>query len=165
MRILHLQGTEGATAQLLRSLALEQAVDRHRTWSVEAVLKGEFTEAKGYEVVRDFLETGTEFDILYSENDNMTYGAMLALDEAGISYGRDGQVKIISFDAARKALEYCLEGKINLCVECNPLFGAQVDRLIRSCEAGETVPKSSYVEEVFFTCDTLTEQIVKEREY
>ena len=165
LRVLHLQGTEGATAQLLRSLALEQAVSRHRTWSVEAVLKGEFTEAKGYEVVRDFLETGTDFDVLYSENDNMTFGAMRALDEAGITYGRDGRVKIISFDAVRKALEFCLDGKINLCVECNPLHGPRVDRLIRSCEAGEPVQKFSYVEETSFTCDTITREMVDQREY
>ena len=165
LRILHLQGTEGATAQLMRSRALEEAVARHENWTVEAALKGEFTEAKGYEVVRDFLKTGTPFSVLYSENDNMTFGAMRALDEAGISYGRDGEVKIISFDAVHKALEYCLEGRINLCVECNPLHGPRVDRLIKSCEAGEDVPKSSYVEEICFTCDTITPQMIGEREY
>ena len=95
----------------------------------------------------------------------MTFGAMRALDEAGISYGRDGKVKIISFDAVRKALEYCLDGKINLCVECNPLHGPRVDRLIRSCEAGDSVQKFSYVEETFFTCDTITRQMTDEREY
>ena len=165
LRILHLQGTEGATAQLMRSRALEEAVARHENWTIEAALKGEFTEAKGYEVVRDFLKTGTEFDLLYSENDNMTFGAMRALDEAGISYGREGKVKIISFDAVRKALQFCLEGKINLCVECNPLHGPRVDRLIKSCEAGETIPKSSYVEEISFTCETITQQMIDEREY
>ena len=162
LRILHLQGTEGATAQLMRSRALEEAVDRHENWTIEAALKGEFTEAKGYEVVRDFLKTGTEFDLLYSENDNMTFGAMRALDEAGISYGREGKVKIISFDAVRKALQFCLEGKINLCVECNPLHGPRVDRLIKSCEAGETIPKSSYVEEISFACETITQQMIDE---
>ena len=165
LQILHLQGTEGATAQLMRSRALEEAVARHENWTVEAALKGEFTEAKGYEVVRDFLKTGTPFRVLYSENDNMTFGAMRALDEAGISYGKDGEIKIISFDAVHKALEYCLGGKINLCVECNPLHGPRVDRLIKSCEAGEDVPKSSYVEEICFTCDTITPQMIDEREY
>lgn len=165
LRILHLQGTEGATAQLLRSRALEEAVMYHDNWIIEAALKGEYTEAKGYEEVRDFLKTGVKFDVLYSENDNMTFGAMRALDEAGISYGREGKVKIISFDAVRKALEYCLEGRINLCVECNPLHGPRVDRLIRSCEAGDSVQKFSYVEETCFTCDTITREIVDRREY
>lgn len=165
LRILHLQGTEGATAQLMRSRALEEAASRHGNWTIEAALQGEFTEAKGYEVVRDFLETGTDFDILYSENDNMTFGALRALDEAGISYGRDGKVKILSFDAVRGALELCLEGKINICIECNPLHGPRVDRLIQSCEKGEAVQKASYVEETFFTCDTITGQIIEAREY
>ena len=165
LRILHLQGTEGATAQIMRSRALEEAVSRHENWSIEASLKGEFTEAKGYEVVRDFLKSSTGFDVLYSENDNMTFGAMRALEEAGISFGENGDVKIISFDAVKKALELCLEGKINLCVECNPLHGPRVDRLIKAYEAGDSPQKFSYVEEICFTCDTITQDMVDSREY
>ena len=164
-RILHLQGTEGATASLMRSKALFEAVDRHPGWILDASLNGEFTEAKGYEAVRDYLAEGGTFDILYSENDNMTFGAMRALDEAGISYGKDGTVRIISFDCVRSALENCLEGRINLCVECNPLHGPRVDHLIKACEAKEELPRLSYVEETFFTCDTITQEMIDARDY
>ena len=70
--------------------------------------------------------------MLYSENDNMTFGAMRAFDDYGITYGEGGQVKIITFDATKKALQYCLEGKINLCAECNPLQGPGVEQMIRN---------------------------------
>ena len=122
-------------------------------------------KAKGYEVTRDFLSEGGKFDLLYSENDNMTFGAMQAMDEAGITYGEEGTVKIVSFDCVKNALEECLKGKIDLCVECNPLHGPRVDALIKACEAGEELPRLSYVEEIAFSSDTITRELIDSRGY
>lgn len=163
--ILHLQGTYGATAQLLRTQAIEEGVQAHQGWRFAAQLAGDFTETKGYEAVRDFLKDNRDIDVIYSENDNMTFGALRALDEAGITYGQGGQVIIISFDAVRRALKLCMEGKINLCVECNPLHGPRVDELLRQHLAGNPIPKQIFVEETVFTPDTLTPQLLAERQY
>ncbi len=165
INILHLMGTAGATAQLMRSKAIEDGAAEHSNWNIVRQLDGDFTEAKGYEVVRDYLKENKDIDVIYSENDNMTFGAMRALDEAGLTYGENGDIIIISFDAVRKALEYCLEGKINLCVECNPLHGPRVDELIKLYEAGEEIPKYTYVEEGCFTREDLTIEIINSREY
>ena len=102
-KILHLQGTIGATAQILRTKALEDAAAKHSNWEITSQLYGDFTEAKAYEVMTEYLKTNKEIDVLYSENDNMTFGAMRALDEAGISYGNGGQVKIITSSTATTA--------------------------------------------------------------
>jgi len=167
LNILHLQGTYGATAQLQRTQALEEAVENHDNWVIKDQLYGDFTEAKGYEVMTEYLAdvNNHDIDVLYSENDNMTFGAMRALDEAGITYGVDGQVKIITFDATKKALQYCLDGQINVCVECNPMHGPLVDDLIRRYRAGETIPKHVYVDETVFTQDNLTQELIDSREY
>lgn len=165
LNILHLQGTYGATAQLMRTKAIEDGAAEHSNWNLVAQLAGDYTESKGYEVVRDFLAAGGSMDVLYSENDNMTFGAMRAMDEAGITYGEGGQVTIISFDAVRRALTACLEGKINLCVECNPLHGPRVVELIRQYLDDQSIPKQIFVEETAFTPDTLTEELIAAREY
>lgn len=165
IRILHIQGTDGATAQILRTHALNSAVASHPLWSIAARLQGEFTEACGYEVVRDFLETGESFNVIYSENDNMTFGAMQALDEAGLTYGPDGDIIIITFDAVHAALEECLAGNINLCVECNPMHGPRVANLIRQLEAGETPEKLVYVDETWFSYRRISESDLSERPY
>lgn len=165
IQILHIQGTYGATAQILRTQALEEAADQHDNWHICAQLEGDYTESKSYEVVREYLRTNRDIDVIYSENDNMTFGAMQALDEAGLTYGEGGDVILISFDAVRRALEYCLEGKINLCVECNPLHGPRVDELIRQHLAGETIPKQIFVEETIFTPDNLTPERIAARAY
>ena len=165
VNILHIQGTYGATAQIQRTKAIEDAVRLHENWHFAAQLAGDFTESKSYEMVRDFLAENQDIDVIYSENDNMTFGAMRALDEAGITYGQGGDVTIISFDAARRALKLCMEGKINLCVECNPLHGPRVDELIRQYLAGETIPKQIFVEETVFTPEILTPELIAARQY
>jgi monosaccharide ABC transporter substrate-binding protein, CUT2 family (TC 3.A.1.2.-) len=165
LRILHIRGTDGATAQIGRTKALDDAVKAHPNWSIAAVLPGEYTEAKSYELVRDFLKADRDIQVIYSENDNMSFGAMRALDEAGISYGPDGDVMILSFDAVREAMQLCLDGKLNTCAECNPMHGPRVAALIRQLEEGKTPGKLNYVLESLFTRDNLTEEIIKEREY
>ena len=165
VNILHIQGTYGATAQIQRTKAIEDAVRLHDNWHFAAQLAGDFTESKSYEMVRDFLAENRDINVIYSENDNMTFGAMRALDEAGITYGQGGDVTIISFDAARRALKLCMEGKINLCVECNPLHGPRVDELIRQYLAGETIPKQIFVEETVFTPEMLTPELIAARQY
>lgn len=165
INILHLQGTIGATAQIQRTKALEDAVASHSEWKLSGQLYGDFTEAKAYEVMTDYLKTNKDIDVLYSENDNMTFGAMRALDEAGITYGDKGQVKIITFDATKEALQYCIDGKISLCVECNPLFGPSVKELIEKYRNGESIPKHVYVDETAYTSYMLTQDFIDEREY
>ena len=90
---------------------------------------------------------------------------MRALDEVGLSYGTDGQIMLLSFDAAQHALQLCLEGKINACMECNPLHGPRVADLIRQMERGEQPEKQNFVKETLFSADTLTEDILQKREY
>lgn len=165
--ILHLQGTIGATAQLMRTRGLEKALEEHENWSLAALLEGEYTEAKSYEVTKGFLEENPDspIDVVYCENDNMAFGVMRALDEAGIAYGGEEGIIIVSFDAVRSALEACLEGKINLCVECNPLHGPRVVKIIQELEAGERIFKESYVEEEIFSYRDITREVIDSRTY
>lgn len=165
LNILHLKGTDGSTAQLMRTKALEEANQRHDDWHIVKQLDGDFTEAKGYEVMTEYLKKNQDFDVIYSENDNMTFGALRALDEAGISYGENGKVKIITFDATQRALQLCFEGKINLCVECNPLHGPLVEELIQKYRNGEDILKTVYISEAVYTKESLTQEFIDQRTY
>lgn len=163
--ILHVQGTTGATPQLGRTAGLDEGILQNENWSLAGRVEGEFTQAKAYEEVAEFLKSGSKVDVIYCENDNSAFGAMQALDEAGISYGEDGDVIIISFDATRSGLTACMEGRINLNVECNPLHGPRVEKIISQLEAGESPEKHSYVEETYFTPDSLTPEFIEQRQY
>ncbi len=168
INILHIQGTRGSSAQIGRTAALEEAVKKYGNWTLLAQLDGDFTFAKAYSVVRDYLSQQSpapEIDVLYCENDNEAFGSIQALEEAGYKVGGDGGVKVITFDATRTSLEACLNGKISLAVECNPLLGPLIQKIIRKMERGGTPEKNHYVEEKCFTQDMLTEELIAERQY
>ncbi|MDO4309041.1 MAG: ABC transporter substrate-binding protein [Eubacteriales bacterium] len=165
IQIVHVQGTEGASAQLGRTAGLEAGLKKHSNWKLAARVMGEFTQAKTYEVILDLLEKGTEMDVIYCENDNSAFGAIQALEEKGVSCGTDGDVMIISFDATRAGLTYCLEGKINLDVECNPLHGPRVASIIAQLEKGEVPDKQWFVSETYFTKENLSQDLIDSREY
>ena len=95
----------------------------------------------------------------------MSFGAIRALEEAGISCGTENGVVILSFDAVRKALELCEAGKISLCVECNPLHGPRVAALLRQLENGETPAKQTFVDETAFEREQLSDDVIRQREY
>lgn len=167
VRIIHIQGTAGSTAQLGRTAALEEAVDSHENWELLARLDGDFTQAKTYEVMTDYLSALPEkgdIDVVYCENDNIAFGALQALEEQGYTCGRNG-VNIITFDATRGALAECLNGKISLAVECNPLLGPLAAEVIQAMEAGRVPEKHHYVEEQVFAAEDLTEAVLESRKY
>ena len=167
VNIIHIQGTYGSTAQLGRTAALETAIARNENWNLLAQLDGDFTQAKTYEVMRDYLDglpPGQAIDAVYCENDNESFGAVQALEEYGYALGEHG-VAVISFDATRNGLRYCMEGKIALAVECNPLLGQLAAQVIQDMERGELPDKHYFVEEQVFTGDMLTEELIQGRGY
>lgn len=165
IRIVDIQGTISSAAQIGRTAALEQAIPRHSNWEMVAQECGDFTRAKTYEVMGKILEQTKDIDIVYCENDGMALGAIDAMEEAGLKCNVDDGVIIISFDATKLALEYCLEGKIGLDVECNPLQGPYVDGIIKRIQRGEPVEREKYIEETQFDYFTITQRIIESRKY
>ena len=163
LRILHLQGNIGSSAQIGRTEGLDAGLAAHENWEMVFRASGDFTQAKGQELVQEALSSGADFNVIYSENDNMAYGAIDALKGAGLQPGRD--VTIIAFDSSNTALRMILAGEISLDVECNPLHGPRVQAIIEQLEKGVTPPKYTYVEETSFDAGNLTEDIIAGRGY
>jgi simple sugar transport system substrate-binding protein len=155
INIVHLQGTIGSTAQKGRSLALDEAAPANG-WNVVYEQTGEFTQAKGQEVMESFLQQGVDFNVIYSENDDMTYGAIDALTAAG----KDPKdYIIISFDGNKSAVQMVIDGIIDVIAECDPLLGPQAGDLIKRAQAGETIPKITYSVEGVIDSTNATEKL------
>ncbi len=163
LSVVHLQGNIGSSAQIGRTDGLDAGLAAHRNWSLVFRGPGDFTQAKGQELVEGLLADGVSFDVIYSENDNMAYGAIDALKNAGLTPGKD--VTIISFDASSTALHMILSGEISYDVECNPLHGPRVRAVIEQLNAGQIPPKYTYVEETAFDKNSLTESLISTRGY
>ena len=158
VNIVDIQGTIGSTAQIGRSKGLEEGVDNYG-WNLLAQQSGEFTQAKGQEVMESMLKQYDNINVVYCENDNEAFGAIDAIEAAGKTVGSDianGEIMVISFDTTNAGLTDTLAGKIACDVECNPLHGPRAEELIKALEAGEEVEKLNYVdEEIFATDDTV----------
>lgn len=165
IRIVNIQGTLGSSAQIGRTAALEAAVERNPKWLLVAQEDADFTRAKAYEVMGEILKKTKDIDIVYCENDGEALGAIDAMTEAGLKSNARGGVIVISFDATRLGLQYCLEGKIALNVECNPLQGPYVDEIIKRLERGETIERIKYIDETQFDCFTITQGMIDARDY
>jgi len=162
INIVVLQGTTGSSAQLGRTIGFDVIADQHKNWHILEQTSGDFTVAKGKEVMQSMLEKYNNIDVVVCQNDDMAFGAMEALDEKGISYGIDGDITLISFDGGIEALELVAEGKINVDVECNPEQGEYIADIIMKLENGEEVEKKTYVDERIFTIEN-AEEILKEK--
>ena len=155
VNIVDIQGTIGSTAQIGRSKGLEEGVDNYG-WNLLAQQSGEFTQAKGQEVMESMLKQYDNINVVYCENDNEAFGAIDAIEAAGKTVGSDianGEIMVMSFDTTNAGLTDTLAGKIACDVECNPLHGPRAEELIKALEA---VEKLNYVdEEIFATDDTV----------
>ncbi len=164
INIVVLQGTPGSTAEIGRTNGFDAVAARHANWNILEQANAEFTTAKGEEVMEQLLAAYPDIDVVVSQNDDMTFGAIEALREAGYQPGADGDVIMISFDAVYDALKLVEQGVINVDIECNPLQGEAVAEVIQKLEQGEAVEKAYMVEEKVFTRENVS-QYIEERTY
>lgn len=165
IRIVTLQGTEGASVTQGRTEGFQNVLEQHPNWEMLEIKSGDFTQLKGQEVMEYFLETYDDIDVVISQNDNMAFGAIDAIQAAGKTCGPDGEIILISFDAVSAAFDCMIQGTINADFECNPLHGPLVDQIIKDIEAGKSVNKIQYVEETYFDTMMDLEKIKAERQY
>lgn len=154
--ILVIEGSVGASATLGRTEGFNNIVAQNSNWKVLDSQSGDFTQAGGQEVMESFIKSYSDFNVVVCQNDNEAYGAMDAMDAAGITYGVDGDVTIISFDATHDGLQYTLDGKITCNVECNPLQAGFAEDVIKKLQAGEAVDAWTLVKDEAFVAPGIT---------
>ncbi|QKS47557.1 ABC transporter substrate-binding protein (plasmid) [Paenibacillus cellulosilyticus] len=151
VNIVELQGTTGSAPAIDRKAGFEEAIKGNSHLKIIASQTGDFTRAKGKEVMQAFLKANPKIDVLYAHNDDMALGAIQAIEAAGLKPGVD--IKIISVDAVHDGMQAASEGKINYIVECNPLLGPQLMDAVRDVLAGKTIEKRIVTKEGTFTSE------------
>lgn len=163
INIAELQGTVGSAPAIDRKKGFEEVLADHPNFKIVKSQTGEFTRSKGKEVMEAFLkDEGDNIDVLFSHNDDMAIGAIQAIEEYGLSPAED--IKIIGVDGVKGAFEAMADGKMNVTVECNPLFGPQLVDIIETHLSGEEVDKRIAVEESVYTMDQ-AEELLPTRKY
>lgn len=168
LHIVDIQGTIGASAQIGRTKGMETAAKQYG-WDLLESTTGEFTQAKGQEVMESMLKSYDNINVVYCENDNEAFGAIDALEAAGKKVGSDianGEVMVMSFDSTNAGLTDVLSKKITVNTECNPLHGPRVQEIIEKLQSGAQVDKKQFVDEDIFAVDDTVKSVkVADKEY
>lgn len=105
VHIVVLRGTSNASATLGRTKGFAEIAKTHPNWEILDSDDADFTTAKGREVMEKYLQKYKDIDVVVSQNDDMTFGAIEAIRAAGKTTGTGGDITLISFDGTRSALE------------------------------------------------------------
>ena len=154
INIVEIAGTEDSTPAIGRHDGFMDVIGGDPKFQVIFYEDGDFMQSKGREIMRQVLERfdPDQIDVLYSHNDDMTFGAIEVMEENGIEPGWD--IAIISVDATQRIVDYLKERAVNCVIECNPNSGSQVMDMAKRIAAGEHVPKTIYIPEQVFDENT-----------
>ncbi|WP_265455129.1 ABC transporter substrate-binding protein [Enterococcus sp. HY326] len=165
IKVLELTGNVNASPTILRSEGFSETIQRNyqdnqQTIQVVDSISGDFIRRKGKEAMADYIAQKdiSQIDVLFSQSDEMTLGAMEALGAAGVTPGKD--IIIVSIDAQKNMIDKLKAGEVNCVVECNPNQGIYVRNAIKRFLEGKTdLPKEIYVHETVFSDDMDFSQI------
>lgn len=151
--VVELQGTTGSSPAIDRKAGFEEGISGHDNIKIVRSQTGDFTRAKGKEVMESFLKAeggGTNICALYAHNDDMAVGAIQAIKEAGLKPGED--IKIVSIDAVPDIFQAMAAGEANATVELTPnMAGPAFDALDAFMKDGTVPPKFIQTESKLFT--------------
>ncbi|MFI6863048.1 ABC transporter substrate-binding protein [Streptomyces sp. NPDC050421] len=101
---------------------------------------GEFARDKGQQVMEQLIQSKPDITAVYAENDEMGLGAVTALKAAGKKPGKD--IKIVSVDGTRNAVQALVNGEYNAVIESNPRFGPLAFATAQKFYGGEEIPEN-----------------------
>jgi simple sugar transport system substrate-binding protein len=150
--IVELQGTVGSAPAIDRKKGFGDEIAAHPNLKITRSQTGDFTRAKGKEVMEAFLKADPNIQVLFAHNDDMAIGAIQAIEEAGKKPGQD--IIIVSIDGVKGAFEAMMAGKLNCSVECSPLLGPQLMQAVKDLKAGKTLEKRIVTKEGVFPAES-----------
>ncbi len=147
-KIIELQGTVGASPANDRMKGFKDAIASSPGMVIIASQSGDFARDKGRQVFETLYQAHPEATALYSHNDEMSMGAIAAMEAAGKVPGKD--IMIASIDGTKDAAQAVADGKIAVLVECNPHFGPKAFQAIADYAAGKKIdPRLVNVDRLF----------------
>ena len=136
-KIIELQGTIGSSPAQDRMKGFADYIKDHPGMQIIASQSGDFARDKGRQVFETLYQANPDATALYSHNDEMTMGAIAAMEAAGKVPGKD--LIIASIDGTKDATQALIDGKIYVVVECNPKFGPKAFDSVERYGKGEAI--------------------------
>lgn len=137
----------------------DQVKAAHPGLQVVAEQTANFARDEGQAVAEQLLQSNPDITAIYAHNDEMGLGAVTAVQAAGKQPGKD--VRIVSIDGTRNAVQAIVDGQINAVIESNPRFGPLAFETARKFYAGESVPEDVIIEDDEYNADNASAEIGK----
>lgn len=140
--VVEIQGTVGSDLVANRRQGFDDTIAHAANLKIVRSQSGEFTRAKGKEVMEGFLKAEAPGTIcaVYSHNDDMMIGAIQAIKEAGLKPGHD--VLTVSIDGVPDIFKAMADGEANATVELAPDMARRAfDTLAAYRKDGKAPPK------------------------
>lgn len=154
-KIIQLEGSTGSSPANDRASGFADYIKDHPGMQIIASQSGDFARDKGRQVFETLYQAHPDATALYSHNDEMTMGAIAAMEAAGKVPGKD--LIIASIDGTKDATQALIDGKVLVVIECNPKFGpAAFDAIVRLGN-GETLEPKLVNKDRIFTAENAAE--------
>lgn len=159
--VLLITGTVGSSPNTDEEAGINEILDQYEDITILDNQSGDYSRATARTVMDDYLNKYQEgsVDVLISFNDEMSFGAYQAMQDAGRT---DLLGAIISKDGMRDALEQIIEGNFYACVQCTPYFGDVTMDLVEQILNGEEYETEIAIP---FTCFDMGENAESTQEY
>ncbi len=159
LNILVIEGSKGSSAQIGRTDGFKKIADANG-WKILDSQDGKFTQDGGQAIMESYCKSYQgKFNVVVCQNDNEAFGAEDAMNAAGVKFGVNGDVTLISFDACKAGLKEVLAGKINADFQCNPLQGPFCADIISKLANKQTVEKKTYMKEPWYVAEDILKEI------
>ena len=105
---------------------------------------GNFAREDGQKVTEQLLQSNPDIKGIYGENDEMALGAEVALKGAG---KKAGDVKLVSVDGTKGAVQGIVDGWFSAVIESNPRFGPLAFETATKFFNGEPIPSDIIIQD------------------
>ncbi|MGO1955273.1 MULTISPECIES: ABC transporter substrate-binding protein [unclassified Microbacterium] len=130
---------------------VEQVEEKYPDINIVAEQTANASRDEGQTVTAQLLQTNPEIDAVYAFNDESGLGAMAAVQEAGKQAGED--IKIVSVDGTRNAVQAIVDGNYNAVIESNPRFGPLVFETLQKFYDGEAISEDVIIADGEYTAE------------
>jgi galactofuranose transport system substrate-binding protein len=160
-------GDQGEVAILLGASGVNVTVDRTKGFKDQLAAKNsglavvaeqtaDFTREKGRAVTEQLISANPGITAIYAENDEMALGAVAALKAAGKA---PGDVKIVTIDGTKGAVQGIVDGWISGVIESNPRFGPLAFQALEDFYSGKGVPAMTIISDKEYTTVNATAEL------
>lgn len=146
-----LEGPAGVGVVNERNQGFDSVFSSQSQWKKVGAQTANWKTDEGKSVTETLLKANkNNIQFIFAQNDEMGLGAIQAVQEAGLTPGKD--VKIATIDGTKNAVQALADGKLSFVAEYNPLFGETALDAVKKTLAGQKV--DSYIEVPSTTFDS-----------